>query len=142
MKKIGYLRVVLRRGTLGKTAKVRCPHPVQAQPPLPSPLPAVLSSWVAVPDAGHGAGARLRAEGPPQLRGAPARPPSPTPPTALTGSRAAAQVVHENTSTIRGMVHKIKHMVDVEPIWVAADAPPLDIAKRVRPPPPLPSPLA
>ena len=42
MKKIGYLRVVLRRGTLGKTAKVRCPHPAQAPlPPLPSPLPAV-----------------------------------------------------------------------------------------------------
>ena len=49
-------------------------------------------------------------------------------------------MVHENTSTIRGMVHKIKHMVDVEPIWVAADAPPLDIAKRVGPPPPLPAP--
>ena len=45
-------------------------------------------------------------------------------------------MVHENTSTIRGMVHKIKHMVDVEPIWVAADAPPLDITKRVRPSPP------
>ena len=30
------------------------------------------------------------------------------------------------------VVHKIKHMVDVEPIWVAADAPPLDITKRVR----------
>merc|ERR1711969_230771 len=107
MKKIGYLRVVLRRGTLGKTAKVRCPHPALA--PLP-PLPLAasgraLSSWAAVPDAGHGAGARLRAEGPPQLRGAPRRAPSPTPPTALTGSRAAAQVVHENTSTIRGMVH-------------------------------------
>ena len=43
-------------------------------------------------------------------------------------------MVHENTSTIRGMVHKIKHMVDVEPIWVAADAPPLDITKRVRHP--------
>ena len=38
MKKIGYLRVVLRRGTLGKTAKVRCPPPL---PPRPRMHPAV-----------------------------------------------------------------------------------------------------
>ena len=42
MKKIGYLRVVLRRGTLGKTAKVRCPHPALAPlPPRPRMHPAV-----------------------------------------------------------------------------------------------------
>jgi hypothetical protein len=39
-------------------------------------------------------------------------------------------VVHENNSTIRGMVHKIRHMVEIEPIWVATDGPELEIAQR------------
>ena len=38
--------------------------------------------------------------------------------------------MHENNSTIRGMVHKIRHMVSVEPIWVATDGPKLEIAQR------------
>ena len=38
--------------------------------------------------------------------------------------------MHENNSTIRGMVSKIRHMVTVEPIWVATDGPKLEIAQR------------
>ena len=42
------------------------------------------------------------------------------------------QVLHENNATIRGMVHSIKHMVEVQPVHVDPDAPALEIVKRVR----------
>lgn len=76
---IGFLRVVLRRGTLGKTSGMK--ETVKAL--------------------GFGPKGLLNSE-----------------------------VVHENNSTIRGMVHKIRHMVEVEPIWVATEGPELDIAQR------------
>jgi|EP01047_Picozoa_sp_COSAG01_P061324 large subunit ribosomal protein L30 len=81
MSRIGYLRIKLRRGTLGRTQRVRD----------------------TVTALGFGRKGLLNSE-----------------------------VLQENTSTIRGMINRIKHMVEVEPVLVPADSPGLDITKRVR----------